>query len=227
VFRSEIGTPTNIKIAWNDSTSTVELPNINGNKLKQILNMDVINQMLDVIYANETEKEDVLVSFNGQQSSIKYCNWKDLFADFIQIMKLLRKNENLNNEARDFDLLCDTIESFGDLFIDMFHYRYLGNYFHYLISGHTADMLRRNNYNISTYQQQGCEAMNKHIKLHYIHQTSRGGGGNAVDPCDDMMRCFMRRWVYKINGVYPDFIEKCRLDYVTPDKLKTYRVTKI
>ena len=221
VFRSDIGTPTNIKMSWNDNVSSVELPNMNGNKLKE-LNLTVVDQILNVIYADADEKNNVLVLFNGQESNISYANWRVLFIQFNTIMTLLGKDENLNNASKDFDLLCDTIDAFGDLFIDMFH---LGNYFHYLISGHTVDMLRRNDYNISTYQQQGCEAMNKHISLYYRHQSTHGGGNNAVDPCDDMMRCFLRRFVYKIDDVYPGFRKQCKLDYVTPEKLKNYRVT--
>ena len=141
------------------------------------------------------------------------------------MMNGLRKNLNLNNDMHDFDTLCDCMDDFGDLYIDMFHYEHLGNYFHYIISGHVKDMLRRNDYNIATYQQQGCEAVNKHICLHYRHQSNHGGGLNAVDPCDDVMRWGGRRWLRAIDQVFEDFIKNAKLEYVTSDRLKNHKIS--
>jgi hypothetical protein len=224
IYSSKIGTPTNIKITANSSYSSIDLTTINADKLNKI-DMDVIDRFLNAVYVTDDEKKDdnVLETFDGKPSTIRYSSWRKLFTLFMTIMTELRKSVNLDNEAKDFDKLCDCMDDFGDLFIDMFHYEHLGNYFHYIISGHVKDMLRRNDYNISTYQQQGCEAVNKHISLHYRHQSNHGGGLNAVDPCDDVMRWSGRRWLRTIESVFENFITNSKEQYVTSDKLKTHK----
>ena len=121
-----------------------------------------------------------------------------------------------------FLTLCDKIDEFGDLFIKMYAYEHIGNYFHYLISGHVTNQLRSCNYILSNYQQQGAEAMNKHIKTQYLLRGNRGGGKNPVHPAVDILRSFGRKWLRLIEKLFPGWLEKQK-ENVSATNVKDWR----
>ena len=219
LYVSQLGSPSNINIDVNWATSKVTVTTINGDKLDK-LNDEAVQSLLNALYPTEGDKTQVLELFDGKKSKITYNSWKSIFKLFDGIMDTLRIHEKLGQLQ--FLLLCEKIDDFGNLFIEMFHYDKITNYMHYLISGHVTNMLRRCDYNISNFQQQGCEAMNKSLKRHYSCQTSHGGGNNAVHPCVDTLRCFGRRWLRKIDAYYPGWLDRKRSE-ITPQQKRDWR----
>ena len=91
-----------------------------------------------------------------------------------------------------------------------------------MITGHVTDMLRANNFNISCFQQQGCEALNKEINTHIRNQSSHGGGKNAVHPSIDILFSFGRRWLRSMDKTCPGWLDEQK-SMVTSNGKKMWR----
>jgi hypothetical protein len=218
IYASKIGTESNIKV--NVDKGKVVVTTINGDKLDK-LNEQAIDDILDVIYVTEEEKDMNVWICDGQESKVTYHNWKVLFKLFEELMEILRTPGRIDPSS-DFLRLSDKIDQFGDLFIDMYAYEHIGNYFHYLISGHVINQLRSCDYNLSYYQQQGTEAMNKHLKAQYLHRSNRGGGKNPVHPAVDILRSFGRKWLRMIEKYFPGWVANER-ENITSIDLQNWR----
>ena len=204
-----------LNVNWKDSK--VEVTTINGNKLDK-LTQPVIKRIVDALYVNAHEQEDIIsVNNHGTQSHVTYGNWISIFDKFDAIMNLLRKPENLS--IPEYNCVCDLMDEFGELYIAMFNYARIGPYFHYLISGHVRDMLRYCNYNLANFQQQGAEACNRDCATHFQRQTSQGSGSHAVNPALDMIICMGRRWTRTIKEFFPDVILQERNKVTKSDRL--------
>ena len=85
-------------------------------------------------------------------------------------------------------------------------------------------MLRRTNYNLANYQQQGAEQFNFLVKNHFMHQSAKGAGANAVHPSLDTILCFGRTWLRMIDVYFPGWLDKQR-EEVSIQDIKAWRTT--
>ena len=219
VYKSAIGCPSNIKIELNKNNK-VEVTTINGDKLDKLTER-VMDDILNVMYVDDNEKNTPLVTIDGVKSNVTYHKWKSVFFYFDVVMDILRQHKKLSSQ--EFSTLSDTIDLLGTLYIEMFSYAKIGNYMHYLITGHVTNMLRNCDFNISDLQQQGCEAKNKDVNLHFRHQSSKGGGKNAVHPCLDTLRSFGRTWLRKIDEIRPGWLHD-QMSLITREEKSNWRM---
>jgi hypothetical protein len=215
VFMTVVGAETNIKITVDWNKSQADITTISGNKLDK-LDINVIDRILNVLYKDQSERDAVLTTFDGKVSSVKHENWITLFAKFFSIMSILRIHGSCEPQFR---TLCDDMDSFSNLYIDMFHYEHIGNYMHSIIMGHVTNLLRRNKYCISNMQQQACENANNNVSSHWRNQCNHGGGPNGVHPAVETMNCFLRNWLRIIEQHYTGFVERLK-SLITKDDLR-------
>ena len=117
-----------------------------------------------------------------------------------EIMHILEKRDNFSDaEIKD----CQSkIDSFANVWISLNGDAGVGNYFHYLFSGHVSFFLYRYR-NLYRYSQQGWESMNGRMKQVYFRRSQRAGKGSKGSHLRPIYRLYARRlgWILGVADI--------------------------
>jgi hypothetical protein len=101
----------------------------------------------------------------------------------------------------------------------------IGNYLHYIISGHIRTYLEIYNKCLSKYQQQSWELLNKEVSLAFTHQSNKGGGRHGIHPVEIVMKKAKRKlmnalakWHKEIHG-NDNYLEYCSLCKINEERI--------
>jgi len=107
---------------------------------------------------------------------VKYNNWHKLLSLFNVILETL----NLDIVENPIAFQKDTVDKFGNLYLDMFPYKDVTCYVEILLSGHISQQLLRCNGNIKKFSQQSFEKMNDVLKTAFRHTSNKGASAGII-----------------------------------------------
>jgi len=145
--------------------------------------------------------------------------WKDAIEKFRLIMKSLQRHEDFtDDEIKQLQL---DIDEFAALWISLTGEDGIGNYFHYLISGHVTFFLYkyRNLYKLC---QQGWESLNGRMKNFHFRRTQMGGKGSKGFIFSPIYRCFLRRIGWAIDSIWRPIFDPMNSSATATDNDKMY-----
>jgi len=130
--------------------------------------------------------------------------WDRSLATFKAIMTKLQQKQSFTDE--EIDALQESIDLFGDDWVMLNGEEGVGNYLHYLLSGHVCFFLRkyRNLYHVC---QQGWECFSWRMKAFYFRRTQRGGHGSGGSMLIPIYKCLSRRIAWAIKEIWQPLFE--------------------
>jgi len=149
--------------------------------------------------------------------------WKDAIEKFRLIMKSLQRHEDFtDDEIKQLQL---DIDEFAALWISLTGEDGIGNYFHYLISGHVTFFLYkyRNLYKLC---QQGWESLNGRMKNFHFRRTQMGGKGSKGFIFSPIYRCFIRRIGWALDSIWRPLFDSAEEDEEIYDEIANIIATQ-